>query len=84
MDSTTVNYVRRVLAFFERRGHGDGLELTADLIGSGMLDSLELSVFLTYLEQEFDIDISAADVTPEHFGTVASTVAFLKEKTRGR
>jgi acyl carrier protein len=52
-----------------------------DLLDSGVVTSLGLVKLITLLAREFDVDIDAADVRPDHFRTVAAIDRFLEETT---
>lgn len=71
-----------IWAFFDGRGRNRPADPNTNLIATGLLDSLDLAVFLTYLENEFGIEITPAEVTPEHFGSIAATLEFLNQKQR--
>ena len=45
---------------------------TTDLILSGVLDSLMLMDLVLHIQTAFGIQLQPADVTPEHFRSVAS------------
>lgn len=81
---SSASYLSKVQSFFKARGQGRSPDPATDLLATGMLDSLELAVFLSYLEREFEVDITVAEVTPEHFGTIAATLRFLESKLNER
>lgn len=72
--------LEKIWAFFDSRGRNRPANPNTNLLASGLLDSLDLAVFLTYLESEFDIDIAPTEVSPEHFGSIAATLEFLNKK----
>lgn len=53
--------------------------LTADdeLLGSGLIDSLGVMRLIQFLEDQFELRVPPADVTIEHFSTVATIVAYI-------
>ena len=53
----------------------------APLLG-GTLDSLGLMQLIAFIEEEFDVTIDDAEVTREHFSTVADIERLVKEKAR--
>jgi acyl carrier protein len=48
-----------------------------DLLGTGLITSLDLVKLITLLSRRFDIDIDAADVRPENFQTIHSINEFI-------
>jgi methoxymalonate biosynthesis acyl carrier protein len=51
--------------------------IDTDLIGEGLLDSLVLVELLVRLEEEFQIDVMAAELDPEDFRTVDAIAQFV-------
>ena len=51
------------------------------LLTSGFLDSIAIVKLLTYIEQEFDVEISDADFDPDNFETI-DTIVTLIERVR--
>lgn len=49
---------------------GVDYENETDLIGHGVLDSITMVTLVLQLSDEFDVDISPVDITPENFKTV--------------
>jgi acyl carrier protein len=49
---------------------------------SGIMDSLGLLQLVSFLEEEFGVEIEANEITAEHFGTVANIVVLLQAKVR--
>jgi acyl carrier protein len=43
-----------------------------ELVQSGIIDSLGIMTMLSFLEQEFNIQISGEDLIPENFATVSA------------
>lgn len=57
----------------------DGFSLGPDEpLLTGILDSFGLMSLVTFLEEQFDLDIDVAEVTTEHFATVRSLSAFVE------
>ena len=67
---------------FRRESRNDQT-LTDDepLLTSGFLDSIAIVRLLTYIEQEFDVEIRDADFDPDNYETIA-TIATLIERVR--
>jgi acyl carrier protein len=51
---------------------------SSDLIGDRILDSLSLTILITRLDQEFDIEITPDDLTPENFASVDTITELVK------
>ena len=49
---------------------GGDYENETDLIGHGVLDSITMVTLVLQLSDEFDVDISHVDITPEKIKTV--------------
>lgn len=50
------------------------------LLASGALDSFDVIMLISELRDAFDILFTPQDLTPEHFDSVDSIVAMIKEK----
>ncbi len=59
--------------------HAD-VDFTAaeDLIGDGILDSLDIVTLITEINNEFDVSIPAEEVIPENFQNAASLWALIE------
>ncbi len=49
-----------------------------DLIGEGILDSLDIVTLITEINSEFDVAIPAEEVTPENFASLATLWALIE------
>ena len=68
--------------YFSRDGSGDqALADDEPLLTSGFLDSIAIVKLLSFIEQEFGVEISDTDFEPENFETIAS-IATLIERLR--
>lgn len=56
----------------------------ASLLESGIVDSIGILEIVSYLEQEFEIQVSDDDLLPENFGSIAGIAAFVKRKAESR
>ncbi len=65
-----------------------GMNLDVDddlpLIESGLLDSLSIISVVQRLQQAFDVDVQASDVTAEVFGSVNKLTAFVASRSPAR
>lgn len=50
----------------------DELELDAELLGSGLLDSIASAQLMLHVESEFDIKLHASDLTFENFNSLTA------------
>ena len=55
------------------------LDVTDNLIESGVIDSLGIQLLVSYLEKNFSISIADADLIPENFETVDAIWSFLNK-----
>ena len=53
------------------------LESVTDIIGGGYIDSFELMLLVTRLNESFEIEISLDDLTPENFKSVESITSMI-------
>lgn len=57
-----------------------GLEVTDNLIETGVIDSLGIQILISFLERNFSIAIADEDLIPDNFESVDAIWAFV---TRG-
>jgi acyl carrier protein len=48
------------------------------LLDSGVVDSLGILEFATFIEEQFSVQLEDDDLTPEHFDSVASIANFVE------
>ena len=53
-------------------------ETEEDLIGNGILDSLDIVTLITEINAEFDVSIPAEEILPENFNSAASLYALIR------
>ena len=53
------------------------------LFSSGMIDSMGMLRLITFLEEQFGIEVGDGDVGDDNFGTLARLSAFVDGKTGG-
>ena len=53
-------------------------DATEDLIGEGILDSLDIVTLITEINSTFDVAIPAEEVVPENFDSAASIWALIE------
>lgn len=49
-----------------------------DLIGEGILDSLDIVTLITEINSEFDVSIPAEEVVPENFASAEAIFALIE------
>jgi acyl carrier protein len=54
------------------------LESSYDLFSNGVIDSLGLLRFVSWLEQRFDVPIDDVEIVPDNFRTVAQIAEFIE------
>ena len=78
MTVTDIEVVRaRLRAFFSEKLSVEVSSLDADLVQTGILDSLGLVELLAYIEKEFETEISLDDVEIENFHSVAKIAEYV-------
>jgi acyl carrier protein len=71
MDSTIAEKVKKfVLDEFLEGEDPDELQLETELVSSGILDSLAVLKLVTFLEEEFGIEVAAHEADEEHLDTL--------------
>lgn len=58
----------------------DPLEIDDDLLGSAILDSIEMVRLIAFLEKEFEIQILPEEMIIENFMTVQHICTFIEDK----
>ena len=59
---------------------GVDYENETDLIGHGVLDSITMVTLVLQLSDEFDVDITPVDITPENFKTIYDMIKRLEDE----
>jgi len=77
MDKTIIAYIEQELLSEELE---DGLEISDDLLGSAILDSMGMIKLITFLEGEFKIQVLPEEMIIENFMTVGHICTFLTSK----
>jgi len=75
--------LEKILEFFRQKGIE--VENTADVekvryLEEGWLDSFDLVDFLTYLEQEFNIEFQPEELQKDEFRTIGGVINFIVKK----
>ena len=53
-------------------------DIEDDLIGNGVLDSLDIVTLITEINSEFDVRIPAEEIVPENFSSAATIYALIQ------
>jgi acyl carrier protein len=56
----------------------------ARLQSSGLIDSLAIGTVVTFVEKEFEIELSAVDLTIDHFDSIDAIAALVAQKRNDR
>ncbi len=65
------------------KGSVDSLSSDDSLLDAGLLDSTGIIQVVSFLESDFDIEISDEEIVPDNFETIDSIVALVKAKRGG-
>jgi acyl carrier protein len=60
----------------------DGVTADTNLVETGLIDSVGFIRMFTVLEEEFEIEVTAGDLSLERFQTVRSITEFVIDKRR--
>jgi acyl carrier protein len=55
----------------------DALSEDEPLLGSGIIDSLGIMRLVSYIEEEFGVEVPEDQLVPEHFRTVTALAQFV-------
>ena len=69
-------------AFFSEKLSVEITSIDADLVQTGILDSLALVELLTYIEKEFETDVSLDDIDIEDFHSIARIAEYVNAHSR--
>jgi acyl carrier protein len=72
---------QKLTELFARKLNLDVPSVDADLVGTGLLDSLTLVELLAQLEETFGVSISTDDLELETFRSIASIASFVTQRT---
>lgn len=59
----------------------DGLEASDDLLGSGIIDSLGMMKLVTFVEEQFNIEVAPEEMIIENFMTVKNICEYINSKS---
>lgn len=63
---------------------GEGASLTDDTpLWGGVIDSVGLMSLITFIEENFGVEIDDEELTSTHFGTVSNIAALVDRKVSG-
>jgi betaine-aldehyde dehydrogenase len=79
--TTTHDVQQQLLAYLRANVAEAGpLEVTTDLLGLGVLDSLLVADLFVFLESRLGVTLTAGDVSPQNFRSVERLAAFVVAK----
>lgn len=61
-------------------GNADGLEDTTSFLEEGIIDSTGVLELITFLEEEFQIQVNDEELIPENLDSIDNVTAFLERK----
>lgn len=70
--------MEQLLAILQELKPGVDFEGNKHLIDDGILESLEIITLASELNDEFDIEITVADVLPENFNSIEAIWSMIK------
>jgi acyl carrier protein len=80
MDRTSIEQelTAHLSAVAAARGKSSGqIEPDRPFFDTGVLDSLSLLDFVSFVEKRYDIEISGRDIVPENFGSLRTTTDYV-------
>lgn len=61
-------------------GNSDDLDDTTSFLDEGIIDSTGVLELVTYLENEFGIDVDDEELIPENFDSIDNVCSYLQKK----
>ena len=55
---------------------------TDSLMGHGIMDSMGVIELITFVQDEFHVEVGEDEITEENFGTIAAVTGFVQGKRR--
>mgnify|MGYP000436360509 CR=1 FL=1 len=77
MEKTIIKHIENELAVEEIE---DGLEASDDLLGSGIVDSLGMMKLVSFIEEQFTIEVAPEEMVIDNFMTVKNICEYIKTK----
>lgn len=77
MQEKIIKYIEEELSNEEL---DEGIEVTEDLLGSGILDSLGMMKLISFIEDEFNCKVLPEEMVIENFMTVGHMMDYLNSK----
>ncbi|MBR3149559.1 MAG: acyl carrier protein [Eubacterium sp.] len=68
----------RIIEIIKEIKPGVAIDESTKLLDDKVLDSLAIVSLVAELSDEYDVDITARDIMPENFGTVAAIKAMIE------
>ncbi len=63
-------------------GNADGLSDDTSFLEEGILDSTGVLELITFLEEEYEIQVDDEELIPENLDSINNVTAFLRKKTQ--
>lgn len=70
--------MEQLLEILENLHPGMNIGENDDLIGSGVLDSLDIVTLITEINSTFDVNIPAEEILPENFSSAKAIYALIQ------
>lgn len=72
--------VRETILSYIEENHGVRPEGETRVLEEGIMDSASFIIFILFLEEEFELDIGADDLTEENFADLDTMVAYVERQ----
>ena len=82
--TTIIEQLQRYIAQDILRGKDIGLDETTPLLEWGIITSLQMIKLLSFISQEFDVDIPPDKLIAEYFTTISSIASLVVEQMFAR
>jgi len=80
LSDTEARIIAYLIQSLSEAGTGTAISSKTELLGSGLLDSIALVGLIEFLEENFSLQISDAELGPDLFETPATIARFVEQK----
>ena len=65
---------------FQYKSDTNEISVDKPLLDSGLIDSAGILELVTFIESQFDVEVTDEDIIPDHFETINHIVSFVNGK----
>ena len=76
MKEKIIEYIKKDIS----NDPSEDIDVNEDLLGNGIIDSIGMIKLISFLQEEFEIEVPSEDMTVENFMTVQNIMAYISKK----